>query len=261
MARGTVLTRKVEDIITETYLNHPELRAKPNDFHNKVYARVHEDWLADSNWPGLSAVKKRLLKLRRYDEARSVELKELDKPWRISTLVKHPISSEALPIVLERWVNREKEGKPLTIREAKWVARLYPIFKAYGKRLRDENLAMSMIEFPTRIYALHERIAELTGVEARLTGLDLLMWQNMTGKIPSSELLDRLFPKETTKLLHFTPNGLRMEITEDELGFWRDAWPKLGYGDFDEACKRGTVSFEILGDTKAIPPVKKGGSK
>jgi len=48
-----------------------------------------------------------------------------DKPWSIATLDKFPIPTEALPIVLWVWFRQQERGYPLSIREAKWIARLY----------------------------------------------------------------------------------------------------------------------------------------
>jgi hypothetical protein len=50
-----------------------------------------------------------------------------DEPWSIGTLTNFPISPEALPKVLKEYRHKIKEGTKLTIREAKWVARLSTI--------------------------------------------------------------------------------------------------------------------------------------
>lgn len=52
-----------------------------------------------------------------------------DKFWNLSTLEDFPIPADALPSVLKAWLHNQEERKaPLTIREAKWVARLYPFY-------------------------------------------------------------------------------------------------------------------------------------
>ena len=55
-----------------------------------------------------------------------IEQSEEDENWSVETLNKFPIGADALPSVLEVWnfalLNKRQ---PLTMRQAKWVARLY----------------------------------------------------------------------------------------------------------------------------------------
>jgi hypothetical protein len=66
--------------------------------------------------PALSTLEKLISE---YSHKSSTE----DGPWSIDTLDKNPIPPEALPKVLEAY-KQHKDGEPLTIREAKWIARL-----------------------------------------------------------------------------------------------------------------------------------------
>jgi len=50
-----------------------------------------------------------------------------DRPWSMSTLDKHPIPPEAVPAVLACWKELVQSDSILTIREAKWVSRLYSL--------------------------------------------------------------------------------------------------------------------------------------
>jgi len=50
-----------------------------------------------------------------------------DRPWSMSTLDKHPIPPEAVPAVLACWKELVQNDSILTIREAKWISRLYAL--------------------------------------------------------------------------------------------------------------------------------------
>lgn len=151
MTRGVSITEGVEDIIADVYAKCPELRTKPKKFHEEVHRRVHQEisW-AEPDWPGLSAVKKRLIVLRRNDQARSPESKELDTPWRLSSLSRHPIPSDALPAVMAAYQKRLEEGPVLSIREAVWMGRLYGA-------IEPKDLVYDW----AFIYALSEQISEI----------------------------------------------------------------------------------------------------
>ena len=68
--------------------------------------------------PQLEVLEKRISKYRNHQESPQ------DKPWSTTTLDAYPIPPEALPQVLALWMLRLKKKKSLTIREAKWAARL-----------------------------------------------------------------------------------------------------------------------------------------
>ncbi|MBA7710823.1 hypothetical protein ES703_119770 [subsurface metagenome] len=75
-----------------------------------------------------------------------------DNPWSVSTLADYDIPAEALPAVMQAWAKALEDDKPLTIRQAKWVARLHcALAKIDG--LIDK----------AREYASREKAIKLTG--------------------------------------------------------------------------------------------------
>jgi hypothetical protein len=63
--------------------------------------------------------------IKMISKARNVS--ELDKPWSVVTLAKNEIPPETLRnVLLMSALINQKEGRPITIREAKWTARLSP---------------------------------------------------------------------------------------------------------------------------------------
>ncbi len=78
------------------------------------------------HWPGKPPEIEVLERKISYYRKHAIDYPE-DKPWSMATLDKHPISPEAIPAVLACWKRRVQSDTVLTIREAKWVSRLYAL--------------------------------------------------------------------------------------------------------------------------------------
>lgn len=76
--------------------------------------------------PGLRAVQAALPKIK--EDYERMKKKGEDEPWDLAAINKdYPILPEAMPIVLNEYKNQIDNGKILTIRQAKWITRLYSI--------------------------------------------------------------------------------------------------------------------------------------
>jgi len=178
MAKGLRITDDVRALIGETYLKHPDWIAK------QILAEVHKIQ-GKRGWPGLSAVQKELTKIREKNAAMlSVENSE-ERPWNLATLNRFPISTSALPSVLKVWVHNQGKSwlnMRLSIREAKWAARLY-------STIEDTDFLTTLAS----VYAFYERIAEITNSEFDSTDLDLQVYSIMIGEnITDEEINKRL---------------------------------------------------------------------
>ena len=178
MARGTVLTNDVRRCIAEVYLENPNYRAPK--IREEVISRLPKIYpYADPDWPGLSIVQKELKKIRKRDNEKSPESKGLDRPWSTASMAKYPIPPEALPSVLQAWVYvREHLNIPFTVRQAKWVVRLYAVIKDIPD-LASEALNYAQMELTASIM---EPDAELS-----TQGVDLNLFELMTGEQLSNE--------------------------------------------------------------------------
>ncbi len=76
-----------------------------------------------------------------------------DRPWSVAALADYEIPPEALPVVMNAWSKALGQETPLTIRQVKWIARLY-----YFLRNKSTD---SLIEQALE-YARRERILRLT---------------------------------------------------------------------------------------------------
>jgi len=109
---------------------------------------------------------------RMISEFRNTPSNPLDKPWSVITLAEHDIPPEALPKVLEIFIDKLKsEGVHLTIREARWIARLSFVLKdtemLYGYALE---------------YAGVEKAGQLLGVDVFQLTDDIGLYGDMTGE-------------------------------------------------------------------------------
>ena len=96
----------------------------------------------------------------------------LDKPWDMGSLNHNPIPSESIPILLSLQNSKRSEGQPMmTVREAKWLSRLYSLGQFVGTgsdRLQSANVMATRAQ----AYALREKVCEVAGVDCDTSDLD-----------------------------------------------------------------------------------------
>jgi hypothetical protein len=181
MAKNPLITSEVKRVITKIYFEHPDWRAK--EIRDEVETQLHEQNLHfKPGWPGLSAVQKELTTIRKRESERPSELDELDKPWSVGSLNKHPIPPESLPAVMrvyyaERLDQRtfeylKKAQNLLTIRQALWIARLATVYK--------DPVTLVYI---ARFYAMDERVAEVQGKSLETFAFDFSIYSYFRDEI------------------------------------------------------------------------------
>jgi len=153
MAKAPHLIPQVESLIAQIYIENTALG--PTAIHEKLLLKMKEeglDRIFGPNWPGVSSVGKKIREIR--DEEIRLSLGREDRPWSLVALADYDIPPEALPVVMNAWSKAlEQDNSPLTIRQVKWIARLYYF-------LRSKS-ADSLIEQALE-YARRERILRLT---------------------------------------------------------------------------------------------------
>ncbi len=180
MAKGPLITNEMRGLVAQVYLEHPDWQA--SEVQTEVNSR------SNGKGPGLSALQKELTKLRR----RSLGNNDVhDKWWSLGSLSDKDtpyISPDSIPVVLEAQVGRlHRKESPLTVREAKWVARLHCLTS------NDRELSIW-----ARFYAFQERACQTAGVPFDTTELDIgvvhrlvpltfFMWMAKTNIVTDSE--------------------------------------------------------------------------
>jgi hypothetical protein len=174
MPRGPKIRPHTRQLIARVHYEHLDWTAKEVQHEvNASLVKGHPDLSPD--WPGLSAVQKELSKLRKSPSPQ-------DNSWNVSSLNELELPPEALPAVIQVWFNnRVNNSRRFTVREAKWVARLYCIIKDIDELTRT-----------ARGYAYSEYITEQYGSRFAIAPLDYHLFEIMTGRQLSDDEIDKL---------------------------------------------------------------------
>ncbi|MBA7695544.1 hypothetical protein ES703_104172 [subsurface metagenome] len=198
MAKGDFITEEVKGIIVDVYLIHPDWIAK--EVMNEVHRRLGKMKSKGYTWPGLISIRKKLAEIRKQP------LHVDDQLWSISSIEKpQTIPPDTLPYVLQSWVYALEHLKTvLTIREAKWVARLSYVIKDIDSLISTALLC-----------ARRELIAEITGEQKDHIEDDLKLFFLMSGE----EMTD----SRKTQILNGPKYGSSREELETVLKLIKEA--------------------------------------
>lgn len=96
----------------------------------------------------------------------------LDKPWDMGSLNDNPISSESIPILLSLQNSKRSEGQlMITVREAKWLSRLYSLGQ-FVDTSSDRLQSVNTMATWAQAYAVREKVCELAGIDCDTSDLD-----------------------------------------------------------------------------------------
>jgi hypothetical protein len=88
--------------------------------------RLAEKIQNEVRWPGKAPEIEVLERKISHYRKQAINYPE-DKPWSMATIDKYPVPPQAIPAVLACWKRCVQNDTVLTIREAKWVSRLYAL--------------------------------------------------------------------------------------------------------------------------------------
>jgi hypothetical protein len=114
------------------------------------------DVQVEDRLPGISSIQKYL------KDTIPSQYKELpeDKPWTLESLKDKSIPPEALPAVLEVWLRTRTELTHFTVREALWVARIYPLFTIKIEKC-ETTYDIDNLKRVAKFYANEELLTEV----------------------------------------------------------------------------------------------------
>jgi hypothetical protein len=176
MAGGPKITEQIQQLIVDTYLEHPDWVAK--QVREAVDDEVRRKGLATQG-PGLSAVQKKLA-VYRSSFNKLASLKTFKTPWSLGSLCDDDISPDATPVILAvQKLRRLREEAPLTVPEAKWVARLYrfvhPILQTDALQSAVNEDKLNDLSIWAQWYAARELAAKVANIPLDTSDFDLDM--------------------------------------------------------------------------------------
>ena len=104
---------------------------------------------------------------RMISEARNKQPSELEKPWSIGACTYYNIPTDMIPVLIKiqklkaEYGDEEEMSKVLTLREARWIARLYHVAEPLISELSNvEENNLLWLDFIARSYVQRERVSE-----------------------------------------------------------------------------------------------------
>jgi hypothetical protein len=162
------MRKNIRDEILLFKAAEPDLSAK------KILNKLEKLHPGSKYIPKVRAIQKHIRKNEKLLE-NSVP-SDLDKPWSIGACEQANIPPDVISVLINwKWFrkDRDRKDRELTIREAKWIARLTPLARECVKKMAQESTErfaeISDATFESIIthwvvnYADKERMAELSG--------------------------------------------------------------------------------------------------
>lgn len=157
--RGPNIPGSIRKLIARIYVENTGQSANQvmTELHKQMEKKGRQDW--PPNWPGISAVQKELEKFRKNHKGVDDE----DKPWGCIALASYPLPPDTLPVVYRVWASALLNGKPLTIRQAKWVSLLSHIYVGKYEKCNINDDVMEALRSTACQAAAQEKVLKLTG--------------------------------------------------------------------------------------------------
>lgn len=205
---GAPLSEEMKREIIETWSNMKSIDYEPlpKEVRASVFQKLEKQGYKESEIPALRTFQEYLKRARKRQLTLNQESKvDEQKPWNIETLDELPLPSESIPFVLQLWRYCKNLGPELTIRQAKWAARLYYLIK-------DFDIAEQLIHVIR--YSREEELSLLSGTPMRTDQLNSLLVMQPWERLTLAET-DTTF-KANMRINHsFTQRGRDGGITEE----------------------------------------------
>ena len=127
MSKGPKIKPRILEVITREALKD---RNKPRGQLAVELQKIIESMGEIA--PALDTLEKQISTARNHAPS------PLDAPFSLASLTEYDIAPEALPAVLRVWKLNQALGNPFSIRQAKWVARLYAVIPDTLDQYRDD---------------------------------------------------------------------------------------------------------------------------
>lgn len=251
MPKGQLVPPEVEKLIASVYEEHhgkwkaPRVRAEVEFILRKSGENI------PNGFPSLSKVQKVLARVR----AGLRNPSKLDEPWSIFSGVAAGIEipTDTLPFIVATWVYmKDAWGHQLTIREARWLSRLWGAIMVTEACLGPDASIDIKVENRERflrlvcLYAALERICELVGRPQSSADLDFTLWQLVRGQEARPELRKKILPGNQSRITR-TESGWIVKATKKQMTSALKTWKRLGFdiASFYKTGQNLSISFEV----------------
>lgn len=183
MAKGPEITDEVKMLIAKLHDDHPKWTNEM--IRNEVSSIVHKkNSSLPKGWPSKFAVDRIMPGVRERAKRSKSAPNPIDRPWTVHSMgsSKYQIPPEALPSVLQVWFLAKQKGTDFSIRDARWVGRLYAAITNIDI-LYECSIVASVAETFAEIAGLEDFVGNET--------LNLFVFSTMTGHVITSEELKK----------------------------------------------------------------------
>lgn len=176
----------IEKAILETYSYlKRKLKDEPSgkEVRSELVKRLGQKDAAEARIPKLRTIQQRLKKARAR-EREFLSRSEVDETeaWSTLTLSKLSLPPESMPSVLQQWRYALSLDLVFTIRQAKWVSILYPLFK--GNDVAELWFASHRYTTQEELSILRDDPMQIYDMDSRLAMGD---WERYTAKLTAIE--------------------------------------------------------------------------
>ena len=242
---GPRVTPKSEALIIQIWMNLSKNDKEPSARQVLEAAKRHlaANKRDDIFLPQLRKVQDLLSTARDKHKGLPPREKKFQEPWSMATLNEYPLPSESLDAVMHAWRFALINGEPFTIRQAKWVSRLYVLpfltditkllLASYEYAKREEAALISKNDFDT--FNSDLRLV-FTGIEY------VTIWKNLHG--------EQQFPDPFYTSLPFANDGGVMHEVLHPVDYYNALYNNTISNERDKALHALIAkmpSFETLG--------------
>jgi hypothetical protein len=262
----------IEDWVTGIYLEDKKVSAK------KALEIVNARLVSKKHRPiSLSTVSAFLTKLHQKTEKGELE-SPLDTPWSIGSCMEYGIPAQMIPVL--NVIQKSRQTKAITIREARWFSTLHPMIgfltqtqlhtagevllslgwthfperrkelessKEKPLKIDEGNLRLSWLMFTGRHYAMREQINWIRNPKAAFNETYDLDQIFANPDLSIEQILDIVMnnistSEDKTRLFQFISNFKNLKPVQLEYFFGKLTPEEVNWaGDFVEALKEGHV--------------------
>ncbi len=247
---GIHLSKEVDNLIIEALVDLRDLyeyEPSGKQVHDVLIKRLQSKGYG-KEIPSLRTVQSRLEEAREREKLHQSNSKvDENQPWNMLALNSLPLPPEAIPYVLEIWRYSIAVDVVFTIRHAKWVSRLYTLYK--HKDITD-------IWFDSLRYAIEENLSILNGTPAKTYHLDSLLamgeWERFTAHITDINL------NQPIGFVHHTYKKLAKDggVAEEFIHALQPLDPNYNYPDektYNRIFDLDSLIYDLPSSSKYFP--------